>query len=173
MNLDDESLDNHSAFWQQTDDNASILFIKPNAQNGILITYQHITAAVTGSGLIFSEGKCLAREESQQLPGGYIDHVAAGPMAKSSSARGGQFGVFKVSMKQRQSCDAFSHLWRTMIGSHSVDIPPAFHQQLKFVKGTALDAESLGEDAEHAVGIVQPLLGAAGGGFKIRVCYFR
>jgi hypothetical protein len=44
---------------------------------------------------------------------------------------------------------------------------------LQTIKGILIDAEALGKNFKHAGHIVQPLLGAAGGGLKIRLRYFR
>jgi hypothetical protein len=72
-------------------------------------------------------------------------------------------------MKQRQTGNTFDQLRGLVIGGHGIDLPPAFFQQLQTVKSGSLNTETLFEDIEHARGIVQPLLGAAGGGLKIRV----
>ena len=76
-------------------------------------------------------------------------------------------------MKKRQTADAFGHLWRLVICGYGVDIPPAFFQQLQIVKSATIDTESRAEYFKHAIIIVQSLLGAAGGGFKIRMAYFK
>ena len=71
------------ALGKQTGNNTLILIIKTDSQNGIMIAYQHISAAVTGLGLVFFEGKRLAGQIGLQLAGGRIDHVAAGLAAES------------------------------------------------------------------------------------------
>ena len=78
-----------------------------------------------------------------------------------------------MKMKHRQSCDASGHLRRSVVGGCGIDIPSAFFQQLQIVKNTTFYTETRAEDFKHAIIIIQSLLGASGGGFKIRMADFK
>ena len=86
VEFDCRNLPGNSAFGEQAGNNTLILFIKPNAQNCILITHQNITCAITGLVLVLIEGKGFAGEVVLQLIGENIDYITAGIVAKCGRA---------------------------------------------------------------------------------------